>query len=464
MEHSENTFDIIIVGAGTGGAIAARFAALNGLNVCLIDRKERHKIGNKICGDAVGKEVFDILNIEHPKGKELSCCIKGVKLYSPDRTKCITMIDPRQTGYIIDRVEFGQRLLREALEAGVKQFLDETMALDLIYDNETVIGISVRLKDGTKTELKSKIVIDASGLYSPLRKKIKFDIIEKDFSKDDAILCYREIISFPAKDQEVQDLEYISIILDQDKAPGGYIWYFPKNKYSFNIGLGAFMDYKGKVKDLYRENVFKEYVKSSNIEIHSSGGGVAPVRRPLWSCVANGIIFVGDSALQVNPIHGGGIDPSMRAGFFAAITAAGAIESSDYSINKLWDYNVKTMTNFGAEFAALDLLRRVLQSLSNTDLNFGLGKEILTASEILQIAETGGITLSLWDMAFKAFKGISRPKLLLDLNYLRIRMNEIYNLYKNFPRSYNQFEEWKEEVQQVYTKIHRMIIDVKNNK
>ncbi|MBN1217223.1 MAG: geranylgeranyl reductase family protein [Candidatus Lokiarchaeota archaeon] len=464
MAYLENIFDVIVVGAGTGGAIAARFAAKNGLNVCLIDRKQRKKIGNKICGDAVGREVFDFLKIEHPSGKELSCTIKGVKLYSPDRSKCITMIDPRQTGYIVDRVEFGQRLLKDALNAGVKQFLDETMVLDLIYDNDTVIGVTAKLKDGTKIDLKSKIVIDASGLNSPLRKKIKFDKIEKDFSKDDAILCYREIINFPAKDQDVIDLEYISIILDQDKAPGGYIWYFPKNKYSFNIGIGVFMDYKGKVKELYHENVFKEYVKSSNIEIQSSGGGVCPVRRPIWSCIANGIIFVGDAALQVNPLHGGGIDPSMRAGFYAAITAAGAIQSGDYSINKLWDYNVKVMTNFGAEFAALDLLRRVLQTLSNTDLNFGLGKELLTASEILQIAETGGITLSLWDMAFKAFKGISRPKLLLDLNYLRLRMNDIYILYENFPRSYNQFEDWKKEVKNVYDKIHKMIVDVKINK
>ena len=374
------------------------------------------------------------------------------------------MIDPRQTGYVVNRVEFGQRLLNDAINAGVKQFLDETMALDLIYDNDIVNGVTVKLKDGTKIDLKSKILIDASGLYSPLKKKIKFDIIEKDFSKDDAIICYREIIDFPAKDQEIQDLEYISIILDQEKAPGGYIWYFPRNKYSFNIGLGVFMDYKGKVKELYKENVFKEYVKTSNIEIHSSGGGVCPVRRPIWTCVANGIIFVGDSALQVNPLHGGGIDPSMRAGFFAANTAAGAIQSGDYSIDKLWDYNVKIMTNFGAEFAALDLLRRVLQSLNNSDLNFGLGKELLTASEILQIAETGGITLSLWNMAFKAFKGISRPKLLLDLNYLRIRMSEIYALYENFPRNYNQFEEWKKKVQVVYDKIHKMIIEVKNNK
>ena len=37
----ETNFDVIVVGAGTGGTTAARFAAKSGLNVCLIDRKEK---------------------------------------------------------------------------------------------------------------------------------------------------------------------------------------------------------------------------------------------------------------------------------------------------------------------------------------------------------------------------------------------------------------------------------------
>ena len=73
------------------------------------------------------------------------------------------------------------------------------------------------------------------------------------------------------------------------------------------IGLGVFTDYKGKVKDYYHENAFKNFIKTRSIKIISSGGGVVPVRRPLWSCAADGIIFIGDAGCQVNPLHGGGI-------------------------------------------------------------------------------------------------------------------------------------------------------------
>ncbi len=461
MENLKNFFDVIVVGAGTGGSTAARFAAEKGLKVCLIDRKEKNKIGDKICGDAVGTDIFDFLSINHPKGEELSCRIKGAKLYTPDLKKCIDLTDSKQAGYIVNRIAFGQRLLNEALDAGVEQFMDKTMVLDLLYNKNFVAGVKVKLKNGEKIDLKSKIVIDASGFYSPIRKNIKSALIEKEILKEDSILCYREIVKFSPQDLKVKDPEYISITLNSDKAPGGYIWYFPRNESSVNIGLGVFMDYKGKVKNLYQQNVFKEYIKTSKYEILSSGGGVVPVRRPIWSCADDGIMLIGDAACQVNPLHGGGIDPSMRGGFFAANTALTAIEKEDYSINSLWGYNYNVMTSIGVEFASLDLLRMTLQVLPNDDLNFALQQDLLSGEEILEISSTGRMDLSLLNMVTKAFKGISKPNLLLDLNYLRIRMNEISKLYKNFPNDIVKFEEWKNKVIQVYDKIKKTLIKTK---
>ena len=464
MEPLKKSFDVIVVGAGTGGSIAARFAAKEGLDVCLIDRKPRKSIGDKICGDAVGTEIFDFLQIDHPKGEELSCLIKGAKLYTPNLQKCITLTDPKQAGYIVNRLEFGQRLLNEALNSGISQFLDKTMALDLLYDNNNVCGVHVKLENGKKTELNSKIVIDASGFYSPLRKKVRSTLIEKEIQKEDCILCYREIVKFSPQDLKVLDPEYISIVLDQEKAPGGYIWYFPKDSSSVNIGLGSFMDYKGQVKELYKRNVYNNYIKTSKVEIISSGGGVVPVRRPLWSCADNGIMLVGDAACQVNPLHGGGIDPSMRAGYLAAKCAKSAIDADDVSIERLWIYNYEVMSSFGAEFASLDLLRMELQVLNNNELNFGLEQDLLTGKEILEISSSGDLNLSLLDMAVKAFKGISNPNLLLDLNYLRIRMREISKLYKKFPKDISMFEQWKSSVVGVYEKVRKLLINPKKVK
>jgi electron-transferring-flavoprotein dehydrogenase len=158
----------------------------------------------------------------------------------------------------------------------------------------------------------------------------------------------------------------------------------------------------------------------------------------------------------VNPLHGGGIDPSMRAGYHAANIALEAHELNNYSLEKLWDYNHLIMTDFGGEFAALDLLRRVLQKLSNNSLNFGLEKDLLSSEEILEISSKGNLNLSLVNMATKFIKGFTNPKLLGDLNYLRIKMNEILKHYRHFPKSVDQFEDWKEKTIQIYDKVTKV--------
>ena len=54
-------YDVIIAGAGTGGATTAYTLAKRGHSVLLIDRKERDNIGNKTCGDALGNHHIEEL-------------------------------------------------------------------------------------------------------------------------------------------------------------------------------------------------------------------------------------------------------------------------------------------------------------------------------------------------------------------------------------------------------------------
>ena len=91
MEISKLNFDVIVVGAGTSGAIAARFAAQQGLKVCLIDSNTRSEIGNKVCGDGVLTTIFDFLHISPPKGDEFLSLKRGFRLYSPDQKSSLTI-------------------------------------------------------------------------------------------------------------------------------------------------------------------------------------------------------------------------------------------------------------------------------------------------------------------------------------------------------------------------------------
>jgi len=70
-EQHLKKFDVIVVGAGTAGCMTAKTVADVGLEVCLIDRKKKEEIGNKVCGDAIGRHHFNSLSLDYPSGKEL---------------------------------------------------------------------------------------------------------------------------------------------------------------------------------------------------------------------------------------------------------------------------------------------------------------------------------------------------------------------------------------------------------
>ena len=456
MQTINETYDIIVVGAGTSGSIAARFAAQFGLNVCLIDACEQHQIGNKICGDAVDPSIFDYLNIT--MGDEILTLNSELRLYTPDDKNYLSLDVPM---CFVDRVRFGQKLFKEAIDAGNVKFMDNTRAIDLVYDENFVTGVQVKRKNEERKTLKAKIIIDASGFHSPLRRNIKSTFIPKEVSKWDSTICYREIIKYTK--EKTPPFPYPILIVDPgQRTPGGYLWIFPKSDNIVNIGLGTFMHYKGLVKTYFQKYARNYFIKNDDIEILSSAGCVVPLRRPLPSCADNGIMLVGDAACHVNPANGGGIDKGMKAGYYAALVAKDAIDAGDCSLNKLWDYNYRIMTDFGAAHASADVMRLYFQHSSSDDINFIIGKKILNGNDIADLMHHGLVNLNSVKMIKKFVKGISRPKLLLKLNSLSRSMKKINTHYKNYPKSVELFEKWNQKEIIMFKKIYSQFINYAN--
>jgi flavin-dependent dehydrogenase len=135
-------FNFIVLGAGTGGCLTAKTAAKMGFKIGLIDVKSKQKIGEKVCGEGVGKHHFTTVGVNPPSGEELSREVKGVELTSPDMKTTFDIQGEGLHGYTIDRSAFGQRLLHEALDAGA-ELLELTRVRSPIVKNDTVIGVEV---------------------------------------------------------------------------------------------------------------------------------------------------------------------------------------------------------------------------------------------------------------------------------------------------------------------------------
>ncbi|MEM3823927.1 MAG: NAD(P)/FAD-dependent oxidoreductase, partial [Candidatus Bathyarchaeia archaeon] len=152
--------DVIVVGAGTAGCLAAKTAAEAGLKVCLIERKSQKEIGEKICGDALGEHHLKTLGLNPPQHGELERRIEGVKIYSPDLETVFTVKHEDFSGYLLNRRLFGQWLLKLALDEGAILY-DSTQCLAPIMEKGYVVGVSAKnMKTGEKVLFEGKTVVD----------------------------------------------------------------------------------------------------------------------------------------------------------------------------------------------------------------------------------------------------------------------------------------------------------------
>jgi len=447
-------FDVIVVGAGTGGCMAAKTLAASGLNVCLIDRKEEKAIGDKVCGDAIGKHHFDNLGLAYPKGEELERDMLGVKIYSPD-LKTVFLESEGLTGFIINRHNFGQRLLKDAIDSGVVLF-DSTHVSESIIKNGFVKGVFAgNLKKGSKTELRGKVTIDASGLSAVIRRKLPPEIgIDQTISKEDQVICYREIRELK---EEIEEPEFFKMYINQKVSLGGYYWIIPEVGTKVNVGIGvtAVENLPNPKSRLY------EYVLSSplfeNSTVIHGGGGYVPVRKPLDSHVGNGIVVIGDAACQVNPITGGGLGPSMMGGKIAGDVITEALEKGEPNQENLWPINVRYTKTYGAKYASLNVLRIFLQGLTNEDLNYGMRYRLIKEEDLMKAALGEDIHLNVTDAAQRIFKGLGRLSFLKRLYNMAKISKGVKMLYREYPDSPKKMPEWKAKVQELFEEAKKSL-------
>jgi len=450
-------YDVVVVGAGTAGCLAAKTAAEAGLKVCIVERKSRINIGNKICGDALGEHHLKALGLSPPQHGEIERRIEGVKIFSPDLETIFTVRHEDFSGYLLNRRLFGQWLLKLALDKGATLH-DNTQCLEPIIEDDFVVGVSAKnMKTGEKVRFEGRTVVDASGFLAVVRRKLpKEMMIENEILMEDVEACYREIRQLK---QEATDKKYCEIYLNQKVTPGGYTWIFYKGSAKVNAGLGVCMrsGFPNPKKQFY-EHVLSRPLFEGSLLLEG-GAWYDPTRRPLDNMVGNGVIITGDAACLVNPIHGGGIGPSMLSGYLAGKTIAEALEKGDVSQNSLWSYNVQYMENYGTKQAGLDVFRLLLITCKDEDLSYGMKYQLLTEEDVLKAGLGEDFSLKITETAKRVFRGIRR---LGFLNKLRITvnlMNKVKAHYRNYPKTPKDFEKWRLKTEALFAEARSKLLE-----
>ncbi|MHA1448891.1 MAG: geranylgeranyl reductase family protein [Candidatus Hodarchaeales archaeon] len=463
-----NEYDVIIVGAGTGGSATGTELARKGLKVLIIETRRKEKIGDKICGDATSQSYFNRIaneygsSIKPPHGDEIRIVVKEYTVISPDRENSYSIKRSTEEGnasWIIDRYAFGQRMINDAIAAGC-ELLDNTRVHKPIVENDHVVGVIARSKDTQEfKEFRAKVVVDASGIGATLRKKLDPEKTHMDIDllKTDTEYCYREIRKVKT---EIEDYTRCRVYFDQSLAPGGYYWVFPAGPHVVNAGLGVEPtgDYPS-ARELFQKQVLKGDVTYSGAdfedsEVLSAGGAFVPLRRAVDTLVWNGFILIGDAGCTVKPTDGGGIGISILAGVMAAGPIAEAIETGDLSRNgPLWKFNVEYMRKQAVKTSPLTIIKREIVKLDNDTINEIFRLQLVTQEDVDSINKGEGISLSI----FEKMKMVVKARKLLFANSLRKAKKDydkVKELYANYPESYEGFAAWKSEIESVFAKYY----------
>ena len=468
-------YDVIIAGGGLAGTITAQSIAHysnQNVRILVVDRNPdmlpgRKSLSGWVCGDACSKEAVDYMssrikvNWTRP---EIEHDVKGVMAFSPDKE---TAIPFDGAGYMLNRQKLPEIQNERCIKKGI-EFEYEINLTGLIYDGQQAVGVQGKdNKTNQPYKKTAKIVIDATGVASVLRNGLKNSTkVEKRIDRRDLESTGRYIMYFEPgqKDLSEFDPDYCIIHLDQDIAPGGYGWVFPKADNKVNIGLGveksllerrnSRLGKKDNVESLMKEYlqrnaVIKNAKLSEDKEDINNNSGIfqVSVRRQNDCMVSGGYVLVGDSAWMPKPIDAGGIGPALIAGTILGNNIAQALEANDVSEAGLWQYNLDFIKEYGYKTAGLELFRRLVQQMTNDQISYGM-KHFLGNLDVESISKGEHPDFTGLGKIGMIIRGAMNKTVADGLRYTSKENQWLVEHYGNYPKDPSGFEEWNKTLHQ----------------
>ncbi len=386
--------DLVVIGAGPGGSMAAKTAAQAGLDVIMLEK--RQEIGDPVrCAEGVGKRV--LCQMVKPEPEWIASEVKGARIYAPDGTSIVMSEDKggNEVGYVLERKVFDRALAMDAARAGAKVMV-KTRALGLLRKDGVPCGVTA-MRIGEPIQIDAPLIIGADGVES---KVGRWAGIDTALSLKDIETCAQFLVSDPSIDDQ-----YCEFFLGNEIAPAGYVWSFPKGDKLANVGLGI-LGSKAKPGDAAR--LLQQFVKNRfpNGKVVEMVVGGDPCSGPIERATADGVMLVGDAARQTDPLTGGGILNAMEAGIIASEVAAKALDAGDVSRAGLKEYEDRWRATIGKHISRSFEYKEFFVKLTDKDLNQLIGS---LKSEDISKMDLRGMLRVLFRL---------NPKLLWELKHL----------------------------------------------
>ncbi len=324
--------DVIVIGAGPGGAAAARYLASEGFDVIALEKSFYPR--EKVCGDGLTPRAVRELNlIGLPTPREegwipnqgLRMVGGGHRLEFPWHE----LESFPHYGLSLPRAAFDHRLAEHARAAGAD--VREGWHVDAALRDDSkagyqgagrVVGVVARQvdeagrKSGDPVQFRAPLVIAADGVSARIALGLG---IERKKNRPIGV-AVRTYFTTPRDTEEWMEghLEIWDGERGKSKLLPGYGWIFPLGDGTANVGLGT-LSAKGTPPKLDHRALMRDWLDHSaqdwefGEQVGEIKGAAIPMAFNRQPHYVPGMMLVGDSGGMVNPFNGEGIAYAMQA-------------------------------------------------------------------------------------------------------------------------------------------------------
>ena len=312
MEEKEERFDIVVVGGGPAGLSAAYTAAKAGAKVVLFEKDQ--SIAHNIRTSGV-TWISEMERLGVPS--TFYNPIQNYRFVSPSNDVIIR--GDAAKSCVLDVRAAYQHLAFLAASEGA-QLMIKSIVTDVIKEGQRVAGVKAITPSG-KLTVHSRLVIDASGFSTSVGRKAGVVGQWKRYGVGAEYECYCD---------DIDSTTWV-LMVGQNYSDAGYAWLFPLSKNRVRVGVGIGRP-ESNVEPLDKLNkIIEKRLKPLDaigdgkiqpLELHY---GFIPNEGVRHSSIADGLIMVGDSAGQSNPLVLEGIRYAIEFGRLAGKVGADSL-------------------------------------------------------------------------------------------------------------------------------------------